>query len=119
MVVIEIESPDAFDAIFNSYNGVVLVLFRASNNESGQSWCPDCVAADPYISTAIENHRDTVFLLCSVGPEESYPDHPYRTMPNAKIICVPTLIRYQDKIEVTRLEEGEILNNDSLNQIFS
>ena len=122
MVVIEVESPDAFDAIFTSHHGLILALFTGSNDESGQNWCPDCVAADPYIHAAIASHEDTVLLHCPVGPKDSWrgqPGHPYRTMLNTKVKCVPTLIRYQDHREVARLEEGRLLNSDILNEFFS
>ena len=40
-------------------------------------------------------------------------------MQNTKVKCVPTLIRYQNKQEVARLEEEQLLNQETLNQFFS
>jgi thiol-disulfide isomerase/thioredoxin len=122
-MVVVVNSPEEFQSAFDGLSGTVLALFTGSKDPvTGESWCPDCVSADPFIHQAIANHQETVILICEVGPRESWrnnPSHPYRTMASTKVKCVPTLIRYQNKKEIARLEEGQILNQDILDELFS
>lgn len=121
-MAIRINSPDEFDSVFAGLGGLVLALFTGSPDAgTGKSWCPDCVAAEPFIEQAQRENPGTTFLYCEVGPRESWrnqPGHPYRNNANTKVKCVPTLIRYQDRREIARLEEGRICHQDILNEFF-
>ena len=50
------------------------ILFTGSQDEkTGQSWCPDCVVADPVIHQNLkylDEHSE--FLTCYVGNKETY-----------------------------------------------
>lgn len=120
---IVVNSPEEYDSIFQGLNGIVLALFTGSKDpNTGESWCPDCTSAEPYLNEVINNHPDTQFLYCEVGPRDSWrnqPGHPYRININTRVKCVPTLIRYQDKREIARLQERQICNRDILNEFFS
>jgi thiol-disulfide isomerase/thioredoxin len=121
-MAIRVNSPEEFDQEFVKHNGLLLALFTGSKDpQTGQSWCPDCVSADPHLEEAQRNNPETTFLYCEVGPRESWknqPGHPYRTNPNTRVRCVPTLIRYQSNREIARLEEGQLCHQDILNDFF-
>jgi hypothetical protein len=64
--------------------------------ETGKSWCPDCVKADPLIQKALSNDPEVTLLECPV-PRSTYkgnPNHPYRTHKQIQLQGVPTLIRW-------------------------
>ena len=44
-----IEVPVPYKSIYFQAGGDVFVLFSGSKDESGASWCPDCVTADPVV----------------------------------------------------------------------
>ena len=76
----------------------VLILFTGSKDKSGQSWCPDCVKADPVIHQVLDQNDDSeaAFITCEVGPREVWkkPDNPFRTHPNFRVTGVPTLLEF-------------------------
>lgn len=46
----------------------VFILFTGSKDESGDSWCPDCVKADPIIHSCLKYlPENSEFLTCYVG----------------------------------------------------
>lgn len=75
---------------------LVLCCFTGSNDASGKSWCPDCVAAKPAIQAALEKApENTVLITClidrSLWIEKT---NPFRTDATLKLTCVPTLLRW-------------------------
>ncbi|XP_029832335.2 thioredoxin domain-containing protein 17 [Ixodes scapularis] len=74
----------------------LLCLFTGSEDASGKSWCPDCVAAKPAIEEALKDGPDnTILLTCSIDKDLWVKrDNPFRTDNTLKLTCVPTLIRW-------------------------
>jgi thiol-disulfide isomerase/thioredoxin len=96
-----------------------LLFFGSEVEETGASWCPDCVMADPVIrGTLARITRRAVHLVeCPVGSRADYKgnaDHPYRRAPRVRLERIPTLIRWAGGREVGRLVEGECLEPDAL-----
>mmetsp|Transcript_3415 Transcript_3415/g.7658 ORF Transcript_3415/g.7658 Transcript_3415/m.7658 type:complete len:104 (-) Transcript_3415:13-324(-) len=54
--------------ILNRYSGnpKVLLYFVAGDDESGESWCPDCRLATPVIYSMVDKQGYTV-IECDVG----------------------------------------------------
>lgn len=52
----------------------VILLFTGSKDESGKSWCPDCVTADPAIEEVINDEEydsdDYLFITVFVGQRD-------------------------------------------------
>lgn len=88
----------------------LFLLFTGSKNvQTGRSWCPDCVAADPIIIETLEKiDGGCVLLVCSVD-RESYrtADYIYRTDPRIKLTCVPTLIKWSGGKVLARLNDSQ------------
>ncbi len=83
----------------------LIVLFTGEvNTATGRSWCPDCTAADPIIEDVFGS-QNMVLLSCPVVREE-YRDanYKYRILPDVKLKCVPTLIRWGTKM---RLDDSQ------------
>ena len=63
MAIVVISSPTVFEEVFNECESIFYVLFVASEDpETGQTWCPDCNAADPVIRGAIPKLRNTMIV---------------------------------------------------------
>jgi len=73
----------------------IIAIFCGSKDENGQSWCPDCVKAEPVLHEAMKNLSDSAAVIeCEVGPRAEWktPDNPFRTDPHFKLTAVPTLL---------------------------
>lgn len=90
-----------FDAVLKngleSHNPVYVVFFGTEKPETNESWCPDCVVADPLIRKAILTHapENALLLEAPVGHREDWKgnaSHPYRTRFN--LSAIPTLFRW-------------------------
>jgi hypothetical protein len=51
---------------------VFVVLFGSATPETGESWCEDCVIADPLIRTAIKGVPQSTLIECPVGQRAEY-----------------------------------------------
>uniref|UniRef100_A0A0M3HPT3 Thioredoxin domain-containing protein 17 n=1 Tax=Ascaris lumbricoides TaxID=6252 RepID=A0A0M3HPT3_ASCLU len=105
-MVFEKVAVEGYEALKKAIEGSktrTVILFTGSK-DSGKSWCPDCVAAEPVIAKVIgelsgsnfANEHDIRFIECSVGPREYWKDakNPFRTDDHFKLSCIPTLIEY-------------------------
>ena len=89
----------------------LLLFFGSEDPQTGESWCPDCVTADPVLRAAIVRDRpDLTLYECPVGVRSAWknvPGHPYRVHPELRVARIPTLIRWRDGCEVGRLIEAD------------
>ena len=96
-------------------SGEALLLFFGSEDpETGASWCPDCVTADPVLRATIHRERpDLTLYECPVGLRsawKSVADHPYRVHPDLHVARIPTIIRFAAGCEIGRLVEADCAN---------
>lgn len=106
MKIQRIPTPAEFDATLaeimeNIPNKKYVVLFFGTEqSDTMQSWCPDCVIADPIIRSAImksSNNKDIVLIECPVGDRSVYSgnkNHPYRLHKDVMLKFIPTLISW-------------------------
>ena len=89
----------------------LLLFFGAEDPVTGESWCPDCVTADPVLRRTIAQQRpDLTVYECPVGQRSDWknkPEHPYRLHPLTKVARIPTLIRIAAGQEIGRLVEAD------------
>ena len=82
--------------------------------------CPDCVAADPEIASAlgriVSGGTPVVFVECPVVRSEykGNPGYAYRTHPLLRITEVPTLFRWGKARPVGRLQGSQLLSADAI-----
>lgn len=113
---------DAFIKAISQYSdssASVFVLFSGgAKDESGQSWCPDCVAAKPIIEEGLKSAPDDgIFIYCNVGnrPYWKDPNNDFRKDEKLKLTCVPTLIKWNT---VRRLEEDQCKSAALVTMLF-
>jgi hypothetical protein len=89
----------------------LLLFFGSEDPETGASWCPDCVTADPVLRAACVRLRPELTLHeCPVGARSAWKnvaDHPYRLHPALRIARIPTLLRFAAGCERGRLVEAD------------
>ncbi|KAJ8725883.1 hypothetical protein PYW08_004066 [Mythimna loreyi] len=96
----------------------ILLSFSGSKLPSGESWCPDCVEAEPVLKAYLsELTRDIIFVYVDVGDSVTWKDKacPFRTDPRLKLMVIPTLIRWKG---VQRLEGSQCGKRDLLQMLF-
>jgi len=97
-----------------------LVLFTgAKNPETGVSWCPDCVTADPVIEKFIQDkkYKDFTLVKCHIGrPEWKSAENIFKNDKTLKLTSVPTLLIWEDNKK--RLIEGQLLKKDMIEMLL-
>lgn len=90
----------------------VFVLFCGSKNSAGESWCPDCVTAEPVIYSTLDELADssTTLICCSVGDRIMWKDPNNVFRKNLSLKAVPTLIKHGSASE--RLVEHECMKKE-------
>ncbi|KAJ3314992.1 hypothetical protein HDV04_004792 [Boothiomyces sp. JEL0838] len=100
------------------------VLFYASENEQGVSWCPDCVKAMPLIRQTLESKLSNATLLeAAAGDRPTYrtmENHPYKSDPVLQLKYVPTLFEYANGTPIPgrKLEDSDCHDQSKLNQFI-
>lgn len=114
-----------FDALLASPPAPTFyVLFTGADGANGVSWCPDCVAAKPHITSVFASHPDAHLTTIPL-PRSEYsgvPSHWARKHPSVKLTGVPTLFKYEVRggkaARVDALVEGDI-STASLNDLLN
>ena len=102
---------------------VFIAIFKGTKDpETGEDWCDDCAAADPFIQAGIQKSIHPAIAYCSVGLRDEWknrPDNPFRTNNKTRLRSVPTLIRFQSGSEIVRLEERQLTHQAIIDEIFT
>jgi hypothetical protein len=105
------EALAAYDRLATSRADGLFLIFGSEDPQTGQSWCADCVTADPVLRVAIAQALPTVPCYeCPVGARSAWKgvaDHPFRLHGALRIARIPTLIRFRAGAEIGRLVEGD------------
>ncbi|KAI7898127.1 uncharacterized protein BX663DRAFT_525809 [Cokeromyces recurvatus] len=74
----------------------VFVLFYGNElPETSESWCPDCVIADPLIRKSVMAVKDSILVEAPVGYRNDWKgntSHPYRV--RYQVPAIPTLYKW-------------------------
>ncbi len=122
MGIIRCASPGELEPILQQLarerGSALFVFFGSEDPQTGQSWCPDCVTADPVLRRSCRDLRpDLVLYECPVGIRSEWknrPEHPYRVHPALRLQRIPTLIFLHDGCERGRLVEGDCAKPESV-----
>ena len=91
----------------------------AINEQTGESWCPDCVTAKPQIDKLVEAGSRHILKGIVVRDEwMGNADHPYKKEANFKAAGVPTLILFEGENELHRVDNLDDFANDELMALF-
>ncbi|XP_062613828.1 thioredoxin domain-containing protein 17-like [Saccostrea cucullata] len=117
---IHVEGLEAYKkAVSENQGKTIFALFSGSTDADGNSWCPDCVTADPVVKRNLKHAGDdAVFIHCGVGDRTFWKDqsNAFRKEPGLELRSVPTLLRVGQK---QRLEEGQCAKDDLVQMLFS
>lgn len=106
------EALAAADQVAATGAEALFLFFGSENPQTGDSWCPDCVVADPVVRKAITTaRRDLTVYECPVGERADWknqPGHPFRTAPRFHLARIPTLIHLRGGVEIGRLVEADL-----------
>uniref|UniRef100_A0A2R5LFN1 Thioredoxin domain-containing protein 17 n=1 Tax=Ornithodoros turicata TaxID=34597 RepID=A0A2R5LFN1_9ACAR len=96
---IHVKGFDEFQNVTKSLKStdVAVCLFTGAEDSAGKNWCPDCVAAKPFIQEALKSApANATFITCEVGDRAYWKNmgNPFRTTPSLNIQSVPTLLRW-------------------------
>ncbi|KAL1916199.1 uncharacterized protein VTP21DRAFT_5816 [Calcarisporiella thermophila] len=131
---LRVPNPSAFHEIIqsniaqlNEGKRLFVLFFGTEDPQTGESWCPDCVIAEPAIRSSLSKStkaqgKDTLLIECPVGPRSEWknnPTHPYRVDSATKVTGVPTLIRWTQNGAGDRLVEEECADAARLATFFS
>ncbi|XP_041456879.1 thioredoxin domain-containing protein 17-like [Lytechinus variegatus] len=76
---------------------IIYALFCGGlDSATGESWCPDCVSAEPVIEKGLAGApEDAVLIKCSVGDRTSWkdPNNEFRVNEKLRLKGVPTLLQ--------------------------
>jgi hypothetical protein len=122
---IQIVQFSEFETVFNnliSSKKDFLAYFYGDYDNDGVSWCGDCNVSKPHIEEAskiISNRTEPVLYKFPIE-RTSWKDKSflYRTHPKLKLTNVPTLLMFQKGSEFARLIEGQISDQEHVNDLF-
>ncbi len=105
------ETENIWQELCNEQGSALFLFFGSENPGTGESWCKDCVIADPIIRSLCTQIRpDLTLYECPVGERSEWKDqadHPYRLHPQWHLERIPTLILIEDACERGRLGEAD------------
>ena len=98
----------------------IFCLFCGDKDESGKSWCPDCVVSEPVVRSCLKNvdDDDVVFIYCAVGDRNYWKDkqNDFRTNSSLKLTGVPTLLKWGSPNR--KLVEDQLMKEDLIMMMF-
>ncbi len=115
MPIVRCSQPDetaaALAAVTGAGQSALFLFFGSEDPATGESWCPDCVTADPVLRRACASLRpDLALHECPVGERSAWknmPGHPYRLHPIWRLQRIPTLVLVEGGCERGRLIESD------------
>ena len=104
------EAITAVERVVQGQLDALFLFFGSEDPGTGESWCPDCVVADPVLRRTLAAQAPSLIVHeCPVGARVDWKgrmEHPYRTHPAFRIGRIPTLVRFRKGLEIGRLVEG-------------
>lgn len=100
-------------------DGPVFILYSGTKLPNGQSWCPDCVEAEPFIEQGFKTVPEKTHLVTvEVGDRPFWKDLkcPFRTNSTTKLKVLPTLAKWGTQ---KRLEGNELLRPDLIEMLLT
>ncbi|CAL1684858.1 unnamed protein product [Lasius platythorax] len=98
----------------------VYILYTGTKlPDTGESWCPDCVEADPFIERGFETApEETQLVIVEVGDRSFWKDRncPFRTNPITRLKVLPTLIKWDTE---KRLEGDQLLKPELIDMLIT
>ncbi|VDL63057.1 unnamed protein product [Hymenolepis diminuta] len=103
---------EVFEFLNKNRDKRCFLYFIASPDETGESWCPDCSKAKPFVERALKHlPKDAVFITVHTGSKSVWKDqaNEFRNEPKLNVNNVPTLMEYGKS---NRLVESQLYEFD-------
>lgn len=100
-------------------NDPIYVLYSGKKLADGNSWCPDCVKAEPFIEQGFKEAPENINLVeVEVGDRPYWKDLkcPFRTDSTTKLRVLPTLAKWGTQ---KRLEGDQCLQVDLIEMLLN
>ncbi|XP_068601555.1 thioredoxin domain-containing protein 17 [Brachionichthys hirsutus] len=95
----------------------IFAYFSGDKDAQGDSWCPDCVKAEPVVKGEMAHlPQGSVFIYCQVGERAYWKDQNNDFKKTLKLTGVPTLLRYGT---LHKLVEEDCLKADLVKMLFT
>ncbi|KAJ1944929.1 hypothetical protein FBU59_002459 [Linderina macrospora] len=113
MKCVRVLEPTEFDAKVNDAlaqsESVFVLFFGREAPETNESWCPDCVIADPTVRKVVNTVPNSILLEVPVDrkTEVASPTNIFRTREDIKLGPIPTLLKWTKAGPGNRLVEEE------------
>ncbi|KAJ2718425.1 hypothetical protein GGI07_005765 [Coemansia sp. Benny D115] len=114
MKCIRVNEPEKFDSLIaeslSQSDSVFVLFFGREVPSTGNSWCPDCVIADPKVRKAIGSVENSILLEVPVDrkTDTASKTNIFRERKDIKLGRIPTLLRWTSAgPAATRLVEDE------------
>ncbi|XP_072744380.1 thioredoxin domain-containing protein 17 [Anoplolepis gracilipes] len=107
-----VEDLETAESVYILYTGTKLP-------NTGKSWCPDCVEADPFIEQGFEvAPEETQLVIVEVGDRGFWKDRdcPFRTNPITRLKVLPTLVKWNTE---KRLEGDQLLKPELIDMLIT
>ncbi|CAO3647149.1 unnamed protein product [Mucor hiemalis] len=112
-----------FDAEVNKAvetgNPVFVIFFGTETPETSESWCPNCVIANPLVRKVILQVKDSILLEAPVGGRNEWKGnttHPYRV--KFQVPAIPTLYKWTAAGPGDKLVEEDCANVEKLHKFI-
>ena len=123
-MVQEFTQTDAFTAAFNEQaatNNKFIVIFTGSINEqTNESWCPDCVQAKPNIARITEACNGRRVVLKGIVTRDEWRGnaaHAFRQSPYGAE-GVPTMAMYEGENQLHKVDDLDNFADNDLMDMF-
>lgn len=127
--VVELTDESQFDSVLAAVEAgrpagarVYVLVEGAKDSATGQSWCGDCVTAEPVVERVFAESAAAVSLIRAEVGRAAYkgnPSYAYRVHPQLQLQRIPTLYRFRDGQVEDQLIETELHDVDKVRKFVN
>ena len=106
------------EELVNEKRNFFVFMFGSKDNNN-LSWCRDCNFAEPFVSNGkkivLKNNNSTLWVNIPINKDKKYV---YKYNKFLKMNCVPTLIYFKNGIEIGRIIQNDLFDQDNINNFI-
>ena len=106
------------EELINNKMNFFIYMFGTKDNNN-LSWCRDCNIVEPFISNSkkfiFKNYNSILWINIPIDKDKKYV---YKYNKFLKMNCIPTLIYFKNGIEIGRIIQNNLFNQDNINNFI-